>query len=76
MVLSLCVNTLDWVGSGLIAHPSIHGSLHAGLTTGKEATAPLGAAIKIEKVKAWDGKEAEVVEEEEFSLEDILGEEL
>jgi hypothetical protein len=34
------------------------------------------AGLKIDKVKAWDGKEAEVVVEEEFSLEDIMGEEL
>ncbi len=50
----------------------------AGLTTGKEVTAPLGQAIAIKTVTPWDGKDAPVpeVEEEEFSLEDILGEEL
>lgn len=52
-------------------------SFLVGLTTGKEVTAPLpGGKLVVVPASAWDGKEAVVVEEEEFSLEDIMGEEL
>ena len=48
-----------------------------GLTTGKEVTSPLpNKELKVVGVEGWDGKEAVVVEEEEFSLEDIMGEEV
>jgi len=46
------------------------------LTVGKETTATLGGGIRIEKVAEWDGEDAAVVEEEEFSLDDIMSEEL
>lgn len=48
----------------------------AGLTTGGVVTSPLTGDVKIESVAPWDGEDAQAVEEEEFSLEDILGEEL
>jgi len=52
-------------------------SFLVGLTTGKEVTAPLpGGKLVVVPASAWDGKEAVVVEEEEFSLEDIMGEEV
>ena len=58
-------------------HTHTHAPRSTGLTTGREATAPLpGGAVSFHKVEAWDGKDAPVVEEEEVSLEDILGEEL
>ena len=52
-------------------------SFLVGLTTGKEVTAPLpGGKLAVVPASAWDGKEAVVEEEEEFSLEDIMGEEV
>lgn len=44
------------------------------LTTGGEKPAPLAGAINISKVAEWDGKDAEIVQEEEFSLDDIMNE--
>ncbi|TFJ81457.1 hypothetical protein NSK_007418 [Nannochloropsis salina CCMP1776] len=53
------------------------GGREGGLTTGKESTAPLPpGALKVVKATPWDGREPPVVEEEEFSLEDIMAEEL
>lgn len=47
------------------------------LTTGGEVPKPLGeGGVKISRVQEWDGKDAEVVQEEEFSLDDIMGQEL
>ena len=52
-------------------------SFLVGLTTGKEVTAPLPEGkLAVVTAVAWDGKEAVVEEEEEFSLEDIMGEEV
>uniref|UniRef100_I2CQT3 protein disulfide-isomerase n=1 Tax=Nannochloropsis gaditana (strain CCMP526) TaxID=1093141 RepID=I2CQT3_NANGC len=58
-------------------HAASISSFLVGLTTGKESTAPLPpGALKVVKATAWDGREPPVVEEEEFSLEDIMAEEL
>eukprot|EP01083_Nonionella_stella_P072418 195307_1 len=43
-----------------------------GITTGKQPTYKIDAAPSIESVEAWDGLDGEVMEEE-FSLEDIMG---
>jgi protein disulfide-isomerase A6 len=48
--------------------------LHS-LTTGRQATLPLQSLPSVVTVEAWDGKDAAPTEEE-FSLDDIMGEEL
>lgn len=42
---------------------------------GGKGNLPLGNAPSIVKTEPWDGKDAEVVEEDEFSLEELMGDE-
>jgi len=42
---------------------------------GGKGNLPLGNAPSIVKTEPWDGKDAEIVEEDEFSLEELMGDE-
>jgi hypothetical protein len=49
----------------------------SGIRTGGLAGSPIrGELAQLKSIDPWDGKEAKVVEEEEFSLKDIMGDEL
>ena len=41
---------------------------------GGKGNLPLEGAPKIVKTEPWDGKDGEVIEEDEFSLEELMGE--
>lgn len=42
---------------------------------GGKGNLPLGNAPTIGKTEPWDGKDVEIVEEDEFSLEELMGDE-
>lgn len=42
---------------------------------GGKGNLPLGSTLAIASTEPWDGKDAEVIEEDEFSLEDLMAEE-
>jgi protein disulfide-isomerase A6 len=60
---------------GSFSERSLTTFLHS-ITAGRIATQPLSAPPSVETVQKWDGKEWEGIAEDEFSLEDIMGEEL
>jgi len=39
---------------------------------GGKGNLPMDGAPKIEKIEPWDGKDGEVIEEDEFSLEELM----
>ena len=39
---------------------------------GGKGNLPISGTPKIESVEAWDGKDGEVIEEEEFSLDELM----
>lgn len=41
---------------------------------GGKGIVPIQSLPAIENTQAWDGKDAEVIEEDEFSLEDLMSE--
>jgi protein disulfide-isomerase A6 len=41
---------------------------------GGKGNLPLDAAPAIVKTEPWDGKDGEIIEEDEFSLEELMGE--
>lgn len=51
------------------------GAFCEGLMSGRARTAPLAEALTIESTTPWDGSEGNMMEEE-FSLDDIMGDEL
>lgn len=59
---------------GSFTEKSMMTFLHS-LTTGRQTTVPLQTLPKVADVEGWDGSDAAPVEEE-FSLEDIMGENL
>lgn len=42
---------------------------------GGKGNLPLGGSPNVVKTEPWDGKDGEIVEEDEFSLEELMGEE-
>lgn len=40
---------------------------------GGKGTLPLAATPEIGKTEPWDGKDGEIIEEDEFSLEELMG---
>lgn len=42
---------------------------------GGKGNLPLGDTPAIVKTEPWDGKDGEVIEEDEFSLDELMGEE-
>lgn len=42
---------------------------------GGKGNLPLGSTPVIVQTEPWDGKDGEIVEEDEFSLEELMGEE-
>jgi protein disulfide-isomerase A6 len=60
---------------GSFSEKSMTSFLHS-ITTGRIATQPIDSPPKVDNVAKWDGKAWEGVAEDEFSLEDIMGEEL
>lgn len=40
---------------------------------GGKGNLPMNGTPEIVKTKAWDGKDGEVMEEDEFSLEELMG---
>lgn len=40
---------------------------------GGKGNLPLAAAPSIVKIEPWDGKDGEIIEEDEFSLEELMG---
>lgn len=42
---------------------------------GGKGNLPLGSTPVVVKSEPWDGKDGEVIEEDEFSLEELMGEE-
>lgn len=41
---------------------------------GGKGNLPLGGTPVIEKTEPWDGKDGELIEADEFSLEELMGE--
>lgn len=41
---------------------------------GGKGNLPLGGTPTIVKTEPWDGKDGEIIEEDEFSLEELMGE--
>lgn len=39
---------------------------------GGKGNLPLGSALDVVKTEPWDGKDGEIVEEDEFSLEELM----
>jgi protein disulfide-isomerase A6 len=60
---------------GSFSEKSMTSFLHS-ITTGRIATQPIENPPKVGAVTKWDGKAWEGIAEDEFSLEDIMGEEL
>lgn len=42
---------------------------------GGKGNLPLAGSPNVVKMEPWDGKDGEIVEEDEFSLEELMGEE-
>lgn len=42
---------------------------------GGKGNLPMNDTPKIEKIEAWDGKDGEVIEEDEFSLDELMKDE-
>lgn len=40
---------------------------------GGKGTLPLAVSPEIAKTEPWDGKDGEIIEEDEFSLEELMG---
>jgi len=47
-----------------------------GMMSGETRTSDLGTVGKVVKVAPWDGKDGEIIEEEEFDLADLMNDEL
>jgi protein disulfide-isomerase A6 len=60
---------------GSFSEKSLTSFLHS-ITAGRIATQPLPSTPRVESVRKWDGKAWEGIAEDEFSLEDIMGDEL
>ena len=41
---------------------------------GGKGNLPLGGTPEIVKTEAWDGKDGEIIDEDEFSLDELMGE--
>ena len=39
---------------------------------GGKGNLPMANTPKIEKIEAWDGKDGEIIEEDEFSLDELM----